>query len=727
MVRTKADGKFSFVANSDSGEAAVAVIAKGFAPRYEAFFLDPALKPFDLALNSGSTVKARIIDNEQKPVSGATIKLEQWHNTQILNWQGQTDAEGKFAWASAPEGPLTFSISKSNYFNIRTSMAASGGETMLTMRKMSAAVGTVVDAETKQPIPEFTIIKGHSYSPGEPIRWNRYSGNVLKGRNGRYSVRLEDYYNGQSKIMIEAAGYMPAISSTFTKPGWYTNDFALKKGKGIVGTVVLTNGEPVANCGMVLVDPGNSYSLDQTGEFRANYGNADFVRTDAQGHFEFPPKAEVQTLMAAQDKGFIQIQTDKLPADGKIVLQPWGHITGVVKVGPKVDPGQIVVLQSFYHRYGEEGRNGPALSLYIRGSMDGQGHFVFNKVPPGLRTVGLYYELRRTTANSSYTTSCSSHAVPVLVNAGETKDVVVGGTGRTITGRIPITGADPSDVDWKRDFHSITLRVAGNPEMEPVTMTGVQTDEERQKFWQERTERMKAFWRTEKGRELELKQRSYVLHFETNGTFLAHNIPAGTYDMYVHPTDPTEENDSYRQIGYLSKQIVVPDGPADQPFDTGTHEMQIKRPLRIGQVAPKFESKTLDGKTINLTNYLGKYVLLNFTAKWSGSSQTTELQTLKSLFDTYGKDGKLVVISLSVDNDEKLARDTISENAITWPMCYLGQWSATQVPASFGVEGLPHSILISPAGTILNKAMSGTYLRNTVRNAVESKTATRQL
>jgi len=47
MVRTKADGKFSFVANSDSGEAAVAVNAKGFAPRYEAFFLDPALKPFD--------------------------------------------------------------------------------------------------------------------------------------------------------------------------------------------------------------------------------------------------------------------------------------------------------------------------------------------------------------------------------------------------------------------------------------------------------------------------------------------------------------------------------------------------------------------------------------------------------------------------------------------------------------------------------------------------------
>ena len=153
-----------------------------------------------------------------------------------------------------------------------------------------------------------------------------------------------------------------------------------------------------------------------------------------------------------------------------------------------------------------------------------------------------------------------------------------------------------------------------------------------------------------------------------------------------------------------------------------------QRPLRIGQPAPKFEAKTLDGKTISLTNYLGKYVLLSFTAKYLGPQQTSEIQILKSVFDTYGKSGNLVVISLSVDNDEKLAKETVTENGITWPFCYLGNWSATQVPARFGVDSLPHSILISPAGTILNKSMSGTYLKTAVRNALESKTAsTRQL
>ncbi len=724
MMRTRADGRFSFVATAETGEAALAAVANGFAPRYEAFFLDSSIKPFDLALNGGSHIKARIIDNEQKPVSDATVKLEQWHNLQILNWRTQTDADGRFAWASAPEGPVTLSISKSNYFNVRSSMAASGGEITLTMRKMSNVSGAVVDAETKKPIDEFTILKGHSYSPGEPIRWNRYSGNTLKGRNGRYSVRLEDYYNGQSKIMIEALGYMPVVSAAFTKPGWYTNDFELKKGRGISGTIVLASGEPVPSCGVVLVDPGNSGYLDQTGEFRANYGSSDFVRTDFQGHFEFPPKAEVQTLMAAHDKGFVQVRSDQLPADGRIALAPWGHIKGIVKMGSKLDPGQQIVLQSLYRRFGEEGRQNPALSLYIRGTPDAQGSFAFNRVPPGDRTVGLIYETRRTSGSSSYTTSSSSHAVPVIVKVGETNDVVIGGVGRTITGRITVAGGDVSDVDWKRDFHTMTLRLSDNPELEPVTMPSVNTEEERQKFWQQRNDRMRVFWKSEKGHALEFKQRSYVMVFETNATFHVDNVPAGTYDMYVHPTDPTDENDNYRQIGYLSKQLVIPDGPADQPFDTGAHQLQIKRPLRIGQIAPSFEGTSLDGKAIKLQDYRGKYVLLNFTAKWSGApGDSAEVQTLKSLSDSYGKDGRLVIIGLSFDYQEKAARDNVTENGITWPVCYLGQWNETQVPATFGVEGIPHSILISPDGKIVAKNLQGTYMKTAVRNAVESKTA----
>jgi len=41
---------------------------------------------------------------------------------------------------------------------------------------------------------------------------------------------------------------------------------------------------------VVIVDAGASAYLDQTGEFRQSSGSGDFARTDARGHFEFPPK-----------------------------------------------------------------------------------------------------------------------------------------------------------------------------------------------------------------------------------------------------------------------------------------------------------------------------------------------------------------------------------------------------------------------------------------------------
>src|SRR6185503_17988543 len=113
-------------------------------------------------------------------------------------------------------------------------------------------------------------------------------------------------------------------------------------------------------------------------------------------------------------------------------------------------------------------------------------------------------------------------------------------------------------------------------------------------------------------------------------------------------------------------------------------------------------------------------VLVDFCGKWSGS-YATQIANLKSLYDTYGKDGRLVIISLSVDYDEKQAREIMSELKVPWPMCYIGAWSQTQVPPQFGVEGIPHAVLITPEGKIGAKNLQGTYMKTTVRRAVESK------
>src|SRR5206468_9325813 len=75
----------------------------------------------------------------------------------------------------------------------------------------------VIDAETREPIPRFSVIEGYSYGPGEQIRWERRSGRV--GLNGRFSFRLQRPSDWASKVLIEAQDYLPTSSPPFTNSG----------------------------------------------------------------------------------------------------------------------------------------------------------------------------------------------------------------------------------------------------------------------------------------------------------------------------------------------------------------------------------------------------------------------------------------------------------------------------------------------------------------------------
>ena len=158
-------------------------------------------------------------------------------------------------------------------------------------------------------------------------------------------------------------------------------------------------------------------------------------------------------------------------------------------------------------------------------------------------------------------------------------------------------------------------------------------------------------------------------------------------------------------------------GRADEPFDLGEIQLQIRGTLRVGRRAPRFEARTFDGKTIKLEDYQGKYVLLDFWATWAGT-RTFEVQMLKGLHDTYGKDNRLVMLGLNFDNETNAPQAAIAQAGLKWTQCYAGPWNQTSLAASFGIQGLPDAVLIGPDGKIAAKNLRGSILRSTVRNVL---------
>src|SRR5262245_31657604 len=69
--------------------------------------------------------------------------------------------------------------------------------------------------------------------------------------------------------------------------------------------------------------------------------------------------------------------------------------------------------------------------------------------------------------------------------------------------------------------------------------------------------------------------------------------------------------------------------------------------IRIGQMAPDFTVKDVEGRQVSLSDYRGKLVFVNFWASWCVPC-AKEMPDLETLHNTL-KDRKFQMVTISVD------------------------------------------------------------------------------
>ncbi|MYF79388.1 MAG: TlpA family protein disulfide reductase, partial [Chloroflexi bacterium] len=94
-------------------------------------------------------------------------------------------------------------------------------------------------------------------------------------------------------------------------------------------------------------------------------------------------------------------------------------------------------------------------------------------------------------------------------------------------------------------------------------------------------------------------------------------------------------------------------------------KMEERPTLSLGDIAPEFEAKQLDGSTFRLADYRGeKAVLIDFWATWCPPC-VDEIPTIKRIADTY-RDQGLEVVGVSLDRDEKALRDFVKREKLSY-------------------------------------------------------------
>ncbi len=136
--------------------------------------------------------------------------------------------------------------------------------------------------------------------------------------------------------------------------------------------------------------------------------------------------------------------------------------------------------------------------------------------------------------------------------------------------------------------------------------------------------------------------------------------------------------------------------------------IQKAEKLAIGMQAPDFMQTDLNGRSISLRDFRGKYVLLDFWASWCIPCRE-ENPYLKQAYSKY--QGRFTIIGFSLDRleDKNAWIDAIKKDDVPWiQVCDFKVWNGKVVNEYnlFG-KGIPSNFLINPQGKIVAKDLRG--------------------
>jgi hypothetical protein len=358
---------------------------------------------------------------------------------------------------------------------------------------------------------------------------------------------------------IRADGYIPTrAQGTNRGQGELSLDFELTKGKSITGVVQAQDGKPMAGVLAVLcTESGGAIMMAPRRLQIGRSPDISFAETDAQGRFSFAPRLEVRGVVFGHESGFAEATPEQIASDPVVTLQAWGRIEGVLKVGPRPAPQETVSLSGLHLLPGSE----QTVGLQIQTKTDEEGRFVFEGIPPGEHKV----EHRLSFRNGKVGEIPDSHGLPIVVQAGQTTQVQLGGTGRRVTGRVVAPGVS-GPIDWLRDVHRLRSKFDLPPDLIGPKRSDFASTAQFEAALQALWDRSRVFLASERGKTLRRQERSYVLRFEADGSFQVDDVPPGRYDLRIFVTQPSPQSAAglpSRTMASATREVVVPEADSD--------------------------------------------------------------------------------------------------------------------------------------------------------------------
>jgi hypothetical protein len=542
--QTKSDeqGRFTF-RNVNEGKADFSASAEGYAPLAKTHTVGAATQELLFQLAKGNVIRGLVQDESSQPIEGVRVSLAGTPPEESYDryeFSTTTDTEGRFAWTSAPNSPMPFYFGKPGYEQKRGVRLKPDEENVVTLHRSRQVQGLVLDAETEQPVTNFSIAIGRK-TGAQQLSTGSGGTKEFRSEQGAFAIDLHE--ENENGIQATASNY---ADQTQTLPpaenGVVKVVFKLKPSKSLTGIVVTPDGQPVVGANVALVDgvPGGRSVQVIRGQLRISGSQTKLITTDTSGRFEIASPPETGTIVAADGTGYSSATVAEVKASGRLTLQAMGRIEGVFVQGTAAGAGQELMLSS------------PAIGINFdigstQQTTDASGRFAFENVPAG--TLSISRLVRTSSKSRAY-----SHRTEVVVAPGQTTQVILGGTDATLQGRVRFeTTAPETEYILNARLSTVTPQIP--PNLTPEQRTAFINSPERKE---------------------QLKNRkNYTAAIGPDGSLILDSVAPGQYTLNV--TAQKLDDVSIVAKPLASGQTIVTVPPGAHP---GT-------PIHVGEVLLK--------------------------------------------------------------------------------------------------------------------------------------------
>ncbi len=117
--------------------------------------------------------------------------------------------------------------------------------------------------------------------------------------------------------------------------------------------------------------------------------------------------------------------------------------------------------------------------------------------------------------------------------------------------------------------------------------------------------------------------------------------------------------------------------------------------LRNGAPAPAFQLNSAAGGAVNLADYRGQVVVLNFWASWCGPCRT-EMPILEQLHKQYRAKG-FTMVGVNVEPNSADALKALQKTPVSFPILFDTDSTVSKL---YQVQGMPNTVILDRKGNV---------------------------